>query len=105
MSPSLAINELKFTCPKFHRLYHAAANIMSLYHEAAEILTAANKDGGSLKSLVFGRKTWKSDGRSLFALSAEGAKWSSVLSEVVEKSGVLKVEKNVSRLLHLRRAL
>lgn len=68
---------------------------MSLYHEAAEILTAANKDGGSLKSLVFGRKTWKTDGKTLFALTAEAAKWSTILSEVVEKSGLLKVERTV----------
>lgn len=72
---------------------------MSLYHEAAEILTAANKDGGSLKSLVFGRKTWKTDGRILFALTAEAAKWSTILSEVVEKSGVLSVERTVRYVL------
>ncbi|KAI5368010.1 Putative SAM-dependent methyltransferase RsmB/NOP2-type, RNA (C5-cytosine) methyltransferase [Septoria linicola] len=69
---------------------------MSLYHEAAEILTAAQKNGGSLKSLVFGKKTWKSDPKALFALTTETAKWSVVLSEVLEKSGVLKVEKNLT---------
>lgn len=68
---------------------------MSLYHEAAEVLTKSQKDGGSLKTLVFGKKTWKSDPKTLFALTTEAAKWSDVLSEVVEKSGVLKVEKNV----------
>lgn len=68
---------------------------MSLYHEAAEVLTKAQKEGGSLKSLVFGKKTWKSDPKTLYALTTEAAKWSDILSEVVEKSGVLKVEKNV----------
>jgi putative methyltransferase len=69
---------------------------MSLYHEAAEILTSARTHGGSLKSLVFGQKTWKSDPKALFALTTETAKWSVVLSEVLQKSGVLTVEKNVS---------
>ncbi|CAK1361854.1 25S rRNA (cytosine-C(5))-methyltransferase rcm1 [Cercospora beticola] len=74
---------------------------MSLYHEAAEILTAAQKQGGSLKSLVFGKKTWKSDPKALFALTTETAKWSQVLSEVLEKSGVLGVEKNLTPTLAL----
>ena len=48
-----------------------------------------------MKSLVFGKKTWKTDPKALFALTTETAKWSQVLSEVLEKSGVLGVEKNV----------
>ena len=68
---------------------------MSLYHEAAEILDIANRNGGSIKSIVFGRKSWKSDQKTLFALATESAKWSEVLSEVIEKSGVLKIEKQV----------
>lgn len=68
---------------------------MSLYHEAAEILQKAKKNSGSLKSIVFGTKTWKTDAKTLFALSSEAAKWSEVLSEVVERSGVLGVEKSV----------
>lgn len=68
---------------------------MSLYHEAAEILTVAKKQGGSLKSIVFGKKSWKSDAKALFALTTECAKWSNVLSDVIEKSGILKVEKIV----------
>ncbi|KAF2216373.1 hypothetical protein CERZMDRAFT_33641 [Cercospora zeae-maydis SCOH1-5] len=74
---------------------------MSLYHEAAEILASAQKHGGSLKSLVFGKKTWKSDPKALFALTTETAKWSQVLSEVLEKSGVLGVEKNLTPTLAL----
>lgn len=69
---------------------------MSLYHEAAQILTSATTQGGSLKSLVFSKKDWKSDRKTLFALSTEAAKWSEVLSEVVEGSGVLKDEKQVT---------
>ena len=68
---------------------------MSLYHEAAQILTTASEQGGSLKSIVFGKKDWKSDRKTLFALSTEAAKWSQVLSEVIEKSDVLGAEKQV----------
>lgn len=75
--------------------------IMSLYHEAAEILTSSQKNGGSLKSIVFGKKTWKSDPKALFALTTETAKWSVVLSEVLEKSGVLKIEKKITPTLAL----
>lgn len=69
---------------------------MSLYHESAEILAASQKNGGSLKSLVFGKKTWKSDPKALYALTTETAKWSTILSEVLEKSGLLKIEKKVT---------
>lgn len=66
---------------------------MSLYHEAAGILDTVNKGRTSLKAEVFGKKGWKSDGKTLFALTSEAAKWSGVLAEVVEKSGILKIEK------------
>lgn len=69
---------------------------MSLYHEAVQVLNAAAYQGGSLKSLIFGKKDWKSDRKTLFALSTEAAKWSEVLSEVIEASEVLMVEKTVS---------
>ncbi|KAF2161247.1 hypothetical protein M409DRAFT_69866 [Zasmidium cellare ATCC 36951] len=74
---------------------------MSLYHEAADILERAQKNGGSLKSIVFGKKTWKTDGKTLFALTSEAAKWSEILSEVVERSGVLGVEKSLTPTLAL----
>lgn len=68
---------------------------MSLYHEAAAILDTVNKGKTSLKAEIFGKKTWKTDGKVLFALTSEAAKWSSILAEVVEKSGLLKIEKQV----------
>lgn len=68
---------------------------MSLYHEAAGILDTVNKGRTSLKAEVFGKKGWKSDGKTLFALTSEAAKWSEVLAEVVERSGVLKLERQV----------
>lgn len=74
---------------------------MSLYHEAASIVDTAQKSGGSLKSLVFGKKTWKTDAKTLFALTTEATKWSQVLSEVVERSGILKIEKQLSPTLVL----
>ncbi|GAB7335985.1 hypothetical protein MBLNU13_g08224t1 [Cladosporium sp. NU13] len=66
---------------------------MSLYHEAAAVLEKVNKGKTSLKAEIFGKKTWKTDGKVLFALTSEAAKWSSILAEVVEKSGILKIEK------------
>lgn len=68
---------------------------MALYHEAASILETVNNGKTSLKAEVFGKKGWKSDGKTLFALTSEAAKWSSILAEVVEKSGILKLEKQV----------
>jgi putative methyltransferase len=69
---------------------------MSLYHEAATILAKVNNGKTSLKAEIFGKKTWKTDGKTLFALTSEAAKWSSILAEVVEKSGLLKIGKQVS---------
>ncbi|KAI7177248.1 S-adenosyl-L-methionine-dependent methyltransferase, partial [Hortaea werneckii] len=69
---------------------------MSLYHEAAGILQSVRKEQASVKSLVFSKKGWKSDPKTLFALSTEAAKWSEVLSETLEKSGVLGVEKQLT---------
>jgi 25S rRNA (cytosine2278-C5)-methyltransferase len=68
---------------------------MSLYHEAAKILDTAKDDGGSIKSLVFSNKGWKSDAKTLFALTTESAKWSRVLSEVIDSSALLKRETQV----------
>ena len=78
---------------------------MSLYHEAAAVLDTVNKGKTSLKAEIFGKKTWKTDGKVLFALTSEAAKWSSILSEVVEKSGLLKIEKQVCVLLSAHRCL
>ena len=69
---------------------------MSLYHEAASILDTVGKGQTSIKTEVFGRKAWKTDQKTLFALCSEAAKWSSVLKEVVETSGCLGVERTVS---------
>jgi len=78
-----------------HHCHRVFWNSMSLYHEAAAILDSVGKGQTSLKTEVFGRKTWKSDQKTLFALTSEAAKWSSVLKEVVEKSKCLGVERTV----------
>jgi len=68
---------------------------MSLYHEAAKVLDGSKSGKTSIKSLVYTKKDWKSDPKALFALSTEAAKWSEVLSEVIERSGVLRIERQV----------
>ena len=68
---------------------------MSLYYEAAGLIENPDKKGGSLKSRVFGSKTLKSNKAAIFALVTESTKWSPVLKDVVEKSGILKLEKKV----------
>lgn len=75
--------------------HHIRFPTMSLYHEAAKILDVAGKGHTSLKSEIFGKKEWKTDRKTLYAVTSEAAKWSSVLSEVVERSGMLKAEKQV----------
>ena len=71
---------------------------MSLYQEAAQVLDIARQNSGSFKSIVFGRKDWKSNPKTLYALTTEATKWSEILSEVLENSQVLKIEKQVCQL-------
>jgi putative methyltransferase len=71
---------------------------MSLYYEAADILSNAEKAGGSLKSRIYGKKGLKSSPANVYALVSEATKWSAVLKDVVEKSGLLKEEKKVQKL-------
>jgi putative methyltransferase len=69
---------------------------MSLYYEAADILSNKDKAGGSLKSRIYAKKDLKSSPANVYALVSEATKWSVVLKDVVEKSGVLREEKKVS---------
>lgn len=68
---------------------------MSLYFEAAAILANDDKIGGSLKSRIFKKKDLKSTPGQIFALIAEASKWSVVLKDVIERTGVLGEEKKV----------
>lgn len=68
---------------------------MSLYYDAAPLLLPQSNQAGSLKSRVFGSKGHKSSPKQIFALVSEASKWSSVLSEVIEKSQLLQLERKV----------
>ncbi|KAM7196024.1 S-adenosyl-L-methionine-dependent methyltransferase [Naviculisporaceae sp. PSN 640] len=73
---------------------------MSLYHEAAAVLTGSGNAnahaGGSFKSRVFGNKDLKSPPAQVYALALESCKWSGVLKEVVENSGLLAAERKLT---------
>jgi putative methyltransferase len=68
---------------------------MSLYYEAADVLTAPNNAGGSLKSRIFSSKTLKSQPSQVYALVIETCKWSSILKEVIERAKLLSLERKV----------
>ncbi|KAK0609291.1 putative 28S rRNA (cytosine-C(5))-methyltransferase, partial [Lasiodiplodia hormozganensis] len=72
---------------------------MSLYYEAATILENADNVGGSLTSRIYGKKGLKSKPTAIYALVTEATKWSAVLKDVVENSGILKLEKKLIPLL------
>lgn len=69
---------------------------MSLYHEAASVLDADLSAGGNLRSRVFSRKDLKSSPNQVYALALETCKWSAILSEIIDQSQLLHVEKKVS---------
>ncbi len=66
---------------------------MSLYIEAARILSRP-KDG-SLKSRIYSNPSLKSPPNRLYALIIETLKHQDVLNEVIEKSGILQLDKKV----------
>jgi putative methyltransferase len=82
-------------------IWRRCAAAMSLYYEAAAILANAENTGGSLKSRLFTKKDLKSSPGQIFALIAESSKWSIVLKDVIEKTGVLAEEKKVRKHLAL----
>jgi len=66
---------------------------MSLYYDAAPLLVS--KEAGSLKSRVFGAKYLRSPPTQVFALLTEASKWSEILTEIIEKCGLLQQERKV----------
>ena len=68
---------------------------MSLYYEAAGVLANPEKIGGSLKSRIYKNKELKSSPAQLFALISEASKWSLVLKDIIERCGLLALEKKV----------
>lgn len=73
---------------------------MSLYFETAEILSQTGSDRESLKSKVYGNKALKSPPAAIYALASEATKWSAIVTEVIEKSGILGLEKKVRAFLY-----
>ncbi|KFX91845.1 hypothetical protein O988_07556 [Pseudogymnoascus sp. VKM F-3808] len=74
---------------------------MSLYYEAADVLKAPTTAGGSLKSRIFSKKDFKAAPAQIYALVIETCKWSAVLKEVIEKTGLLGLERKLTPLLSL----
>jgi len=74
---------------------------MSLYYEAAAVLANPDKAGGSLKSRIYKQNDLKSSPAQLVALITEASKWSVVLKDVIEKSGLLVEEKKVLAVIFL----
>ncbi|KAF2277221.1 S-adenosyl-L-methionine-dependent methyltransferase [Westerdykella ornata] len=74
---------------------------MSLYYEAAALLANSDKTGGSLKSRIYRKKDLKSPPAQIVALITESSKWSAVLKDVIEKSGLLAEEKKLTPTLAL----
>lgn len=68
---------------------------MSLYHEAAAAVL--DTTGGNLRSRIFSKKDLKSPPNQVYALALETCKWSSVLSEVIDHSQLLQLERKVPR--------
>ncbi|KAG8629919.1 hypothetical protein KVT40_001538 [Elsinoe batatas] len=74
---------------------------MSLYFEAAKILEDISEKHISLKERVFKDKELKSSPATVFALVSEASKWSDILSEVIERSQVLSLERKLTPALSL----
>lgn len=67
---------------------------MSLYYEAASVL-AAERSTSTLSVRIYNTKELKSKPAQLYALVSETVLWSSVLSDLVERTEILKLEKKV----------
>lgn len=67
---------------------------MALYYDAAPLLSSSEQTG-SLKSRVFNSRDIKSSPKQVYALVSEASKWSSILTEVIEKSQLLQYERKV----------
>ena len=68
---------------------------MSLYFDAAPLLLPNPDQAGSLKLRIFNSKGHKSSPKQIFALVSQTSKWSQVLSDVIERSQLLQLERKV----------
>lgn len=66
---------------------------MSLYLESSKIISRVNY--GGIRAAVYSDKSIKSKPEQLYALCVETLKHQEILSEVIEKSQLLKLEKKV----------
>lgn len=82
-------------CTSGFKSLHSLQNIMSLYYDAAPLLLPSSDQAGSFKSRIFNSKGHKSSPKQIFALVNETSKWSPVLSEVIERSQLLQLERKV----------
>ncbi|CAG8358781.1 unnamed protein product [Penicillium salamii] len=73
---------------------------MSLYFDAVAILTAPSS-GGSFKSRIYSARNLRASPAQIYALTTEAAKWDTVLADVIDKSGILALERKLSPLLAL----
>ncbi|KAF2673160.1 putative NOL1/NOP2/sun domain protein [Microthyrium microscopicum] len=74
---------------------------MSLYYDAVAVISNEERVGGSLKSRIYANKSSKHAPAQIYALVSETTKWSAVLKEVIEKAGILKIEKKLTDVLAL----
>lgn len=69
---------------------------MSLYFDAVNILTEP-ASGGSFKSRIYSARNLRATPAQVYALIIEASKWDLVLTEVIDRAGILKEEKKVSK--------
>jgi len=68
---------------------------MALYYDTAKIIETLGNDSVDLKQLIYNDKSLKSNAGTVFALVSESIKWSEIISEVIEHSNLLELEKKV----------
>ncbi|KAK6813345.1 hypothetical protein RU639_011089 [Aspergillus parasiticus] len=74
---------------------------MSLYYDAVKILTSPSPTGGSFKSRIYNARDIKAKPAQIYALTIEASKWDTVLKEVIDNAGILKLEPKLTPLLAL----
>ncbi|KAJ5525916.1 hypothetical protein N7494_012566 [Penicillium frequentans] len=73
---------------------------MSLYFDAVNILTEP-ASGGSFKSRIYSARDLRAKPAQIYALIIEAAKWDIVLTDVIDRAGLLDAERKLSPLLAL----
>lgn len=74
---------------------------MSLYYDAAPFLVPSRDPPKPLKSRIFGSKDLRSSPKQVYALVIEASKWSPFLSDVIDKSQLLRHERKASCALNI----